>query len=194
MPPIDRATFYKYWRETEIIREYKKMLSTFSDTKLPYIFAGEHHLGDRAVVTKGIVFFQRPTIILPGYGPQFKEGFEHADAMPDDMVAFFRIMGLPYCNIHNQVIREQRLEYGSLQSILNKYYAKLEADEDTETALIKGAVKGTDISLMQYSLKLSRESAPKNIKHFIEHLRRDGDEPISPDESLTEEDIRKLFE
>jgi hypothetical protein len=47
---------------------------------------------------------------------------------------------------------------------------------------------------MRYSLGLVIKSAPDNIKEYFEHLRRQRGEPIRPDERITDEDIRRLFE
>ena len=70
----------------------------------------------------------------------------------------------------------------------------MENQENTDTGLIKGVLDGADISLMRYSVGLMIKSAAENVKEFFEHLRRQRDEPIRPDEKITDEDIRKLFE
>jgi len=84
MPEFDREKFNECWRSTEVIREYRRMLFTFGDMELPYVLAAEHgRFRDRSVVRKGVILIQRPHIILPAYygGPEFKEGFEHANAI-----------------------------------------------------------------------------------------------------------------
>ncbi len=102
MPELDKEKFKEYWRRTEVIREYQRMLYTFGDMELPYVFAAEHsRFKDRIVVRKGVVLFQKPHILLPRYygGPEFREGFEHANAIPPEAVYLFRAMGLPYSPI-----------------------------------------------------------------------------------------------
>lgn len=196
MSELDREKFKEFWRKTEVIREYQRMLFTFSDMELPYVFAAEHtRFKDRAVVRKGVILFQRPQIVLPRYysGPQFKEGFEHADAIPPEAIYLFRTMGLPYSLITNKVIAYEQVEYGSLQDVLDRLNQKLESQENTETGLVKGILEGADISLMRYSLGLVIKSAPENVREFFEHLRRQRGEPIRPDEKITDEDIKKLF-
>lgn len=196
MPEINRETFRKYWVETDIIREYQRMLFTFWDMKLPYIFVGEHpNFKDRVVVKKGVVLVEKPLITVPGQensGIQFPEGFEHAGSIPPDAICYWRGMGLPYCSITNKLIGEEAIEYGSLQRVLEGYNRKMEQDRDTETGLIKGIVP--DISLMRYSIGLAIKSAPGNVQEFMEHLKRQRGEPIRPDERISDEDIRKLFE
>ena len=192
MPPINRETFKKYCRETEIIRHYDRMLLTFGDMKLPYIFAGEHHLRDRVVVMKGVVLVQKP-IMMRSSGSQFKEGFEHADTLPSEVISIFRRMGLPYCHLHNKLILKQEIEYDSLQGVLDKYNKRLEAEKDTKTGLIKGVVEGADISLMLYSIELAAKSTPGNIDHFMEHLTKQRMGPFNPGETITDDDIRRLL-
>jgi len=196
VPEFDRDKFNECWRSTEVIREYQRMLFTFGAMELPYVLVAEHdRFKDRAVVMKGLVLLQRPHILLPPHygGPEFKEGFEHANAIPAEAVYLLRAMQMPYSQISNKPIADEQIEYGSLQSVLDKFDEEMESQEDTDTGLIKGVLDGADISLMRYSLGLSIKSAPGNVKEFFEHLRRRRGEPIRPDERITDEDIRRLF-
>ncbi len=196
MPEFDRDKFNECWRSTEVIREYQRMLFTFGAMELPYVLVAEHErFKDRAIVMKGLVLLHRPHILLPPHygGPEFKEGFEHANAIPPEAVYLFRAMQMPYSQISNKPIAEQQIEYGSLQSVLDKFDEEMESQEDTDTGLIKGVLDGADVSLMRYSLGLAIKSAPGNVKEFFEHLRRRRGEPIRPDERITDEDIRRLF-
>jgi hypothetical protein len=196
MPEFDRQKFNECWSSTEIIREYQRMLFTFGAMELPYVLVAEHdRFKDRAVVMKGLVLLQRPHILLPPHygGPEFKEGFEHANAMPPEALYLLRAMQVPYSQISNKPIAEEQIEYGSVQSVLDKFDREMESREDIETGLIKGVLDGADISLMRYSLGLAIKSAPGNVKEFFEHLRRRRGEPIRPDERITDEDIKRLF-
>jgi len=196
MPDFDRKKFEECWRATEVIREYQRMLFTFGDMEVPYVLITEHsRFKDRAVITKGVVMLQRPQILLPSQygGPQFQEGFEHADAIPPEAAFLLRAMQLPYSKISNRPVADEYMEYGSLQSVLDKFDREMESREDTETGLIKGPPEGADVSLMRYSLGLAIKSAPGNVREFFEHLRRQRGDPIRPDERITDEDISRLF-
>ncbi len=196
MPEFEREKFNEYWRSTEVIREYQQMLFTFGDMELPYVLVAEHdRFNDRTIVMKGLVLLQRPHILLPPHygGPEFKEGFEHANAMPPEALYLLRAMQVPYSQISNKPIVEEQIEYGSIQSVLDKFDKMMESQEDNETGLIKGVLDGADISLMRYSLGLAIKSAQGNVNEFFEHLRRRRSEPIKPDERITDEDIKKLF-
>jgi hypothetical protein len=194
MSDFDKEKFNECWRSTEVIREYERMLFTFGAMELPYVLVAEHdRFRDRAVVMKGLVLLQRPQIVLPPHygGPEFKEGFEHA--IPPEALYLLRAMQVPYSEIRNKPVAEEQIEYGSVQSVLDKFYREMESREDTETGLIKGVLDGADISLMRYSMGLAIKSAPGNVKEFFEHMRRRRGEPISPDDRITDEDIRRLF-
>ncbi len=170
------------------------MLFTFGAMELPYVLVAEHGLfKDRAVVMKGLVLLRRPQIVLPQYygGPEFKEGFGHA--IPPEALYLLRAMHVPYSEIRNRPMAEEQIEYGSVQSVLDRFDQEMESREDTETGLIKGVLDGADIALMRYSLGLAIKSAPGNVQEFFEHLRRRRGEPIRPDERITDEDIRRLF-
>ncbi|MDP6379738.1 MAG: hypothetical protein QF662_00205 [Phycisphaerae bacterium] len=197
MPEINRDRFEDFWRKTEVIREYARTLFTFGHMRLPYVFAAEHtRFSDRVVVRKGVVMFEKPQILLPGYfaGPKFAEGFEHAGALPPNAVYIWRAMGLPYSHVSNRVLVEQQIEYGGLQEVIDKFHTQMEASEDAETGLIKGALEGADVSIMRYSVGLAIKSAGENAREYIEHLKRQRGESIQPHETITDEDIRRLFE
>ena len=196
MPEFDREKFNECWRSTEVIREYQRMLFTFGAMELPYVLVAEHdRFKDRAIVMKGLVLLRRPQIVLPPHygGPEFREGFAHANAIPPEAVYLLRAMEMPYSQISNKPISREQIEYGSVQNVLDKFDQEMENQEDTETGLIKGALDGADISLMRYSMGLAIKSAPGNVKEFFEHMRRRRGEPIRPDEKITDEDIRRLF-
>jgi len=196
MSDFDKKKFNECWRSTEVIREYERMLFTFGAMELPYVLVAEHgQFKDRAVVMKGLVALQRPQIVLPPHygGPEFKEGFEHANALPPEAMYLLRAMQVPYSQISNKPVAEEQIEYGSVQSVLDKLDKQMENQEDTETGLIKGVLDGADISLMRYSLGLAIKSAPGNVNEFFEHLRRRRGEPIRSDERITDEDIKRLF-
>ncbi len=193
---FDNEKFKEYWRKTEVIREYQSILFTFGDMELPYVFAAEHsRFSDRVVVRKGVVMIRKPHIVLPEYfgGPEFKEGFEHADVMPSEAAYLFRVMQLPYSQITNKPIAKEEIEYSSLQKVLERFDREMEQRENTETGLIKGQLDGADISLMRYSLGLVMKSTPENVKQFFEHLRKQRGQPIRPDEKITDDDIKRLF-
>ena len=196
MENFENEQFKDYWQKTEVIREYQQILYTFGDMRLPYVFVAEHHsYSDRTVVRRGVLYIEKPSILLPGHhhGPEFKEGFEHFKNLPQDAAFIMRSMGLPYSAINNKQSTHEELEYGRLQAVIDKLNNRLSQHDDTGTGLIKGVLNGADISLMRYSLGLMIKSAPENLKQFFDHMRRQRGEPIRLDEKITDEDIERLF-
>ncbi|OQB47607.1 MAG: hypothetical protein BWY02_02064 [bacterium ADurb.Bin157] len=196
MENFEDEKFKEYWQKTEVIREYQQILYTFGDMRLPYVFVAEHHsYSDRTVVRRGVLYIQKPSILLPGHhnGPEFKEGFEHLHNLPQDAAFIMRSMGLPYSAINNKQTAHEELEYGRLQAVIDKLNNRLAQHDDTGTGVIKGIINGADISLMRYSIGLMIKSAPENLKQFFDHMRRQRGEPIRLDEKITDEDIERLF-
>ncbi|MBL7107235.1 MAG: hypothetical protein ISS77_06485 [Phycisphaerae bacterium] len=196
MREFGEEQFKTCWQKTEVIREYERMLYTFGDMTLPYIFVAEHEAyPDRTLVRRGIVYIQKPNIVVPGqsHGPAFKDGFEHSDALPADAVYVMRSMGLPYSEITNKQQAHDEIEYGRLQVVIDQLNETLREHEDTDTGLVKGLMAGPDISLMRYALGLMLKSAPENVRQFFDHIRRQHGESIRPDETITDEDIKRLF-
>jgi len=184
--------FWKLWWGTKIIRGHQQMLYTFGDMKLPYIFAAEHPLRDRTIIMEGTISVERPKIIIPGQyeGPEFQEGF--TKPVPYDAIHVFRAMGLPHSIITNKLETKNGIAYDSPGSVLKKLEAKLKAEEDTETGLIKGFLKGIEVSLMRYAIELGLKSAPGNVNQFFEHMRLQRMGPII-DNKITDEEARRLF-
>jgi len=197
MKDPNEKQFNQYWRETEIIRQYQQILYTFGDMKLPYVFLAEHNsYNDRTVVRKGIIHIQKPNIVLPGQygGPKFGEGFDEFASLTPDAAFIIRSMGLPYSEVTNKWLTKDSIEYGKLQQTIDKFTDQLEHQEDTDTGLIKGIAGGVDIALMRYSIGLMIKSAPENVRQFFEHLRKQDAGPIRINETITDDDIQKLFE
>ena len=63
MSEFESGKFKEYWRRTEVIREYQRILYTYGNMELPYVFAAEHNrFKDRIVVRRGVVFVRKPHI------------------------------------------------------------------------------------------------------------------------------------
>jgi hypothetical protein len=195
MTEAHEEKFRQYWRQTEIIREYQRILFTFGDMELPYVFVAENRqLADRTVVRKGTMVLQKPRIFLPENtkGPEF-EGFEHPDALGREIAYLFRAAKLPYSHVTNRPIAQEKLEYGRAAEVIEKIIKEMDLHNDTDTGLIKGPVDGVDVSLIRYSFGLAIKSAPENISEFLEHIRKQKGRPISPNEKITNEELRRLF-
>ena len=196
MTKSNEDKFRQYWQQTIIIREYQRLLFTFGDMELPYVFVAENTtLPDRTVIQKGTMVLEKPHIFLPTHQdtPKF-EGFEHSNAFAREVAYLFRAAKLPYSHISNKPLAQEKLEYGCSDDVIERICKQMDVLDDTETGLIKGPLEGIDISLIRYSFGLAVKSAPENINEFLEHLRSQSGKPIKPNEKITEEELRKLFE
>ena len=141
---------------------------------------------------EGTISVERLKIIIPGQyeGPKFQEGFNNP--VPYNAVHIFRKMGLPHSIITNKLETEQGIVYANLEKALIKLEAKLKSKKDTETGLIKGVLKGVEVSLMRYAIELGIKSAQGNVNQFFEHMRIQRMGPIT-DNQITDEEVRMLF-
>lgn len=191
---MDQATAERCWRGTEIIRKYQSALPTFLDKELPYVFAAEHPIRGRVDTASGYLVVNPPQIFIPVYfaseGPQLGEGFQGITLAGP--ISFLREIGFPYSFIDNKVQRNHVIENGNLQGILKRHQNELEAENDIETALIKGMYGGVQVSLIRYLLELAIESAPTNAREVLARLRRTST-PIGRDERITPAEIDQLF-
>ena len=63
MKEFTERQFKECWQKTEVIREYERILYTFGDMTLPYVFVAEHKsYNDRTVIRNGVVYIQKPKI------------------------------------------------------------------------------------------------------------------------------------
>src|SRR3989338_6136457 len=104
-------------KRTEILRVRLQDLATFDATAVPYIFLAESALnqGD-TIVRKGQVLIERPSIILPGFSPQF-EGFEfdpEAHLGADSLTTFLLMRGVqfPSLKYRHELSSLDLLEHG----------------------------------------------------------------------------------
>ncbi len=194
MTEFNDRKFKRYWHQTEIIREYQKVLFTFGDMELPYVFLAQNKsFPDRTLIKRGTIVLQRPHILLPDYHTPEFEGFEKLRDLPKEAAYIFRAAKIPYSHITNKLMTGEKVEYAQIGEVIDRFYEKMEQRNDTETGLIKGPIEGVDIALIRYSFGLAVKSAPENINEFFEHLRKQQRGPIKPGEKITDEEIKRLF-
>lgn len=192
---MDKRQADQYWKGTEVIRKCQTALPVFFNKELPYIFAAELPKVDKRVATVyGYVLVNSPTVLVPYYfaneGPQFQGGFEKINLLP--FMTFFREIGFPYSFIDNKVATNIVIESGNLQGILKRHENELQGRGDIETALIKGAYGGLQVSLMRYLLELAIESGTVNTNEVLARLRKSGT-PIEENEKITSSELDRLF-
>lgn len=172
----------KLWEKakerTEVIRGRVRPLSTFRNTRVPYLFLAESVVNEGCtVVRKGRVTVEQPMILLPEDMPQF-EGFdfdEDLDASSDSVETFFLMRGIrfPSLKYHN-TIDELDLENRSLSKSVKDHKNRLERVENVSTALLIGAEDCWQFSILLYMAGLVARCARRDIVNILNRYREDG--------------------
>jgi len=154
---------------TEILRIPKQALATFGITSIYYYLVTEPVYTDlmgqsgETVVREGKVIAERPKIVTPYYLLNLFEGFKHGKEYAEYM-------------LHNYGLHEPGLLYkykneptdvnilsSSLESVVYNLNQKIESDENTLAAIIKGVDEMWDVSLMKFIHDLTRGSLQSNV-------------------------------
>lgn len=170
------ALWDKARKRTEILRMRLQDLATFETTAAPYIFLGESSLnpGD-TVVRKGQVLIERPSIVLPGFSPQFKGfEFERELHLNDDALAtflFVRGVQFPSLKYHHQLSTLDVLA-GSLQQAVDRFTDQLQRAEDTTTGLVVGPEDAWQFSVLLLVGALVIRSVDGDLRRILEEWRK----------------------
>jgi hypothetical protein len=163
-------------KRTEILRLQLQDLSTFETTAVPYVFLAESSLnqGD-TVVRKGHVLIERPSVILPGFSPQFR-GFEFEQNLhvSDDTVAtFLLIRGIqfPSLKYRHQTSSLDVFE-GQLQRAIAHFQNQMVRAEDIKTGLVVGPEDAWQFSLLLLVGALVVRSAEGDLRRILEAWRK----------------------
>lgn len=161
--------------KTEIFKARLRLLHTFSETILPYIYLGESAINEGDVVVRmGRVIFQKPVIFLPGNFPQF-EGFQIDERdlhLDNDAVAsflFVRGVSFPTMKYSNETHKLDVLP-GPLSKVIRKYKKELEKKEDVTTGLIIAPEDCWQFSILIYLSTLAARSLPEDIKNILRRM------------------------
>lgn len=162
----------KAQKMTEIIRGRVKALSTFSSTRVPYVFLGESVVNEgHTIVRKGNVLIEKPVIILPEDMPQF-EGFDiekDLEIEQNTMQMFFLMRGIRFPSLkYNNTVDKLDLEEASLSKTIQKYKKALERKENVSTALILGPEDCWQFSILLYTASLIGRCARTDIMNLID--------------------------
>ena len=166
----------KALENTEIIRPRIQELLTFSHTDLPYIFLSESSINiGNAVVRKGSVLVEKPSLILPLGLPQF-EGFdfENESDINEDMVANFLIVRgirFPSLKYNNKTYFLDIFE-GRLKKAIENYRDKLQREENVTTGLIVGPEDCWQFSVLIFVCTQVIRSADSDIRKLLDEFKK----------------------
>ena len=164
----------KALKQTEVIRSRAQDLATFETTALPYIFLAESgvNVGD-AVVRKGQVFVERPSLILPS--PQL-EGFAfdtELNLSEDAVVNFLLVRGVkfPSLRFHHE-LSSLDVREGSLQNAIDHFADQLAQREDVHTGLVVGPEEAWQFSVLILVGSLIIRSAEGDLRRLFDSWRK----------------------
>ncbi len=160
--------------KTEVIRGRVKGLSTFGNTKVPYVFLGESVVNEgHVVVRKGKIIIEKPMIVLPENMPQF-EGFEFEDDIDgglDAVHTFFYMRGIRFPSLkYNNTVDKLDLEEMTLSKSIEKHRKNLERRENVSTALIVGPEDCWQFSVLLHMASLIGRCARTDILNLIDKI------------------------
>ena len=163
-------------KHTEILRMRMQDLSSADITNVPYVFLAESSLnqGD-TVVRRGHVLVERPSIVLPGFSPQF-EGFafdQELHLSQETVATFLLIRGVQFPSLkYRHETSSLDLFEGNLQKAVTHFQDQLQRAEDIKTGLVIGLEDAWQFSILLLVGMLVIRSAEGDLRRFLEEWRK----------------------
>lgn len=175
----------KYWnkaiKHTEVIRSRIQILSSSSDSTVPYILLSPSEVDSNdTIVRKGSLRVQKPSLLVPPNNPQF-DGFEFDGNFSVDqnsLVNFLLVRGiqLPSLNYNNQ---SNTLDVfaGKMSVAIKHYKTLLEEKENITTGLITAPQDCWQFSLLVFICAQINKNVSNDLNFLFKNLnqRRDGE-------------------
>ena len=163
-------------KRTEILRMRMQELSAVEVTTVPYVFLAESSLnqGD-TVVRRGHVLVERPSIVLPGFSPQFEVfAFDKELQVSDETVAtFLLVRGIHFPSLrYRHEISSLDLFEGNLQKAITHFQDQLQRTEDIRTGLVIGLEEAWQFSILLLVGVLVIRSAEGDLRRFLDEWRK----------------------
>jgi len=163
-------------KRTEILRLRMQELSSAETTTVPYVFLAESALnqGD-TVVRRGHVLVERPSILLPGFSPQF-EGFafdKDLHVSEEAIATFLLVRGVHFPSLrYRHQTSSLDLFEGNLQKAITHFQDQLSRAEDIKTGLVIGLEEAWQFSILLLVGMLVVRSAEGDLRRFLDEWRK----------------------
>ena len=163
-------------KRTEILRMRMQELSAVDVTNVPYLFLAESSVnpGD-TVVRRGHVLVERPSIVLPGFSPQF-EGFafdQDLHVSEETVATFLLVRGIHFPSLkYRHETSSLDLFEGNLQKAITHFQDQLKRAEDIKTGLVIGLEEAWQFSILLLVGMLVIRSAEGDLRRFLEEWRK----------------------
>ena len=156
-------------RHTYVVRPPKQHLSTFGTTTIHYYLLTEPSYtdlvrqGPETVVREGKLVSERPRIVTPNYLLNLFDGFPHGEEYARYVLSRYgpHEPGLLYR--YRQELKEMTIVSNPSIEVTEKLIRKIEENEDSLAAIIKGVDQMWDVSLMKFIHELTQRSLERNV-------------------------------
>ena len=159
--------------QIHIARDVQRSLFTFGDSELPYVLITDPGDDGPAEVRTGEVKVTRPTILTPSSEPEFFGFFEElADQAGADLADFVqfalqRTAAFDRLRVANQLGLPER-PGGGVEEVLARVNARLDDEEDEDTAVLIAPPKLGPIAVLKYTADRIGRSGPDNVQELRE--------------------------
>ena len=193
---IDKKSFdFRYAVDhTRIIREPKRALATFGETRINYRHLAElPDVPGKIRIREGRLEARKPAIILPdSIGDGNLEGFgeearRYLEFLKDHRESI-RILQYGY-RLSQEAFSEQIVS-DSLEAVTARVLANVAETKDDFAVVIQGVDDPWDVSLLHFFWLHARASAPVNVMEFEAARQREDLESIPP---AVREEIDRAF-
>ncbi len=164
----------KALKHTEVVRPRIQELHTFQETKLHYVSLAESSVNDGdTVVRRGEIVVEKPSLILPGYRPQF-EGFDFDPELNQDVLTnFLLVRGISFPSLrYNNHTHSLDLFEGGMKKWADHFLDDFQKKEDVHTGLILGPEDCWQFSVMVFICGQIMKQAQGDIKRILDRQRR----------------------
>ncbi len=181
--------FEEAMQKTELIRAPRRRLSTFGSTTLEYYVVTEL-TEQMSAVRDGKVQAERPRIVTPYY-------LLHVEGFSEDAKRFLRMMaqesphepGIFYA--YRNVPNTMQVVYEPLGVVVGNLSARLDSEERTLSAIIRGVEDMWDLAVMMFIYDLTQRAAGGHYADFRRHGLLNVDESGVPE--AARQQIEMLF-
>ena len=182
MDSMDRSTIAKFLRETQLLVQPERRLSTFGATRIRYhLVSSIDGSGDRTRLRQGLVVSEKPHILTPDALRERFEGFgedsgEFARWLGEEYRDLLRALEYKFRNqdLVSRVLRDDPLE------VAGRIHKEIASAGSTDSVLMRCPDSAWSLALMRFTLEEAKRSFPVNVRDLERrgHFAADGPEGL----------------
>lgn len=179
---VDRGLLLKFLRETQLVVQPARRLSTFGATRIRYnLVSPIDDTGDRTRLRQGLVVSEKPLILTPEALRERFEGFgeesrEFARWLGEEYRDLLRALEYKFRNqdLVSRVLRDEPAE------VAGRIQRELEGGGAQDAVLLRCPDAAWSLALMRFTLEEAKRSFPVNLKDLERrgHFAASGPEGV----------------